>query len=225
MLRWAANVGVAEQVMVTDDAEPVLAAAVPDRCGVALVCGTGSLAWGRSQPGEVARVGGWGYLLGDEGSGYQLACRGLRAALRAADGRGPSTCLLPLLLGALNVSSTEELVERVYGGPASRQELAALAPVVLAAAEQDGEARRIVEAGAAELAEMVAALVRRLALVPGDYPLALAGGLMVHHPRYREHVLHELTQRGMAPGLIAVVHQPVRGAVALARELARGGTR
>lgn len=221
LVRWAANAGLAERVMVTDDAEPVLAAAERQRCGVALLCGTGSLAWGRSQRGEVARVGGWGYLLGDEGSGYQLACQGLRAALRAADGRGEATSLLPLFMERLKASVPEDLVERVYGPPMSRQELAALAPVVLAA-EQDSQALRIMEAGAAALAEMVAALVRRLALVPGDYLLAMAGGLLVHYPRYRERVLQDLAARGQAPGTIALVREPVRGAVALAQDLARG---
>jgi N-acetylglucosamine kinase-like BadF-type ATPase len=225
ILRWAASVGLAERVMVTDDAEPVLAAGVRERWGIALLCGTGSLAWGRNLRGEVGRVGGWGYLLGDEGSGYQLACQGLRAALRAADGRGEATSLMPLLLHELGAASPEQLVERVYGGPMPRRELAALAKVVLAAAEHDGPAQRIVEEGAAALAEMVAALVRRLALVPGDYPLAMAGGLLIHHGGYRERVLDELARRQVPPGTIALVHQPVRGAVALARELARGTLR
>jgi len=225
MLRWAASVRLAERVMVTDDAEPVLAAGVREGWGVALLCGTGSLAWGRNVRGEMARVGGWGYLLGDEGSGYQLACQGLRAALRAADGRSEPTSLSALLLNELGAASPEQLVERVYGGPMTRRELAALARVVLAAAEHDGAARQIVEEGAAAVAEMVAALVRRLALVPGDYPLAMAGGLLIHHGGYRELVLNELARRQVPPGTIALVHQPVRGAVALARELARGSLR
>lgn len=221
MLRWAASTGLARQVMVTDDAEPILAAATPDRCGIALICGTGSLALGRNREGQAARVGGWGYLLGDEGSGYQLACEGLRAALRSADGRDGPTSLLTLLMRAVGVEALDELVQRVYGSPLSRQELAALAPVVLAAADSDSQACRIVQSAANELAEMVATLVRRLDLVPGDYLLALAGGLMIHHASYRERVLRCLSERGAEPGTLALVHQPVRGAVVLARDLVR----
>jgi N-acetylglucosamine kinase-like BadF-type ATPase len=221
MMRWAASAGLARQVIVTDDAEPIFAA-MAERFGVALICGTGSLALGRNREGGTARVGGWGYLLGDEGSGYQLACQGLRAALRAADGRDGPTSLLPRLLAEFKAGSPQELVERVYGAPPSRQELARLAPVVLGEAERDATARRLVQAAAAELAEMVAALVRRLGLTPGDYPLAVAGGLMISQARYREQMLQELLQRGAGPGRVVLVPEPVRGAVALARELALG---
>src|SRR5205823_15045021 len=65
---WAEKHGIAQNVRVTGDAEPILAAASPENCGVALICGTGSLAWGRNRAGVIARAGGWGYLLGDEGS-------------------------------------------------------------------------------------------------------------------------------------------------------------
>ncbi|MEX2027532.1 MAG: BadF/BadG/BcrA/BcrD ATPase family protein, partial [Pirellulaceae bacterium] len=73
---WAGERRIAAVVQVTGDAEPILAAASPDNWGIALICGTGSLAWGRNQRGQTARCGGWGYLIGDDGSAYAIALAG-----------------------------------------------------------------------------------------------------------------------------------------------------
>ena len=98
---WARQQRIAERIRVCGDAEPILAAASPENSGIVLIAGTGSLAWGRNQAGETARCGGWGYLLGDEGSGYAIALAGLHAAMRAADGRGPQTDLLAAFMDKL----------------------------------------------------------------------------------------------------------------------------
>ena len=87
------GVRLARHVEVTNDAAILLAAGTPDGWGVALVSGTGSIAFGRAPDGRTARGGGWGYLLGDEGSAYALVLAGLQAVARAADGRGEPTCL------------------------------------------------------------------------------------------------------------------------------------
>jgi BadF/BadG/BcrA/BcrD ATPase family len=71
-------------VQVVHDTELILAAAELTT-GIALIAGTGSVAWGRDASGRVARAGGWGYLLGDEGSGYGIAREAVRHALRLAD--------------------------------------------------------------------------------------------------------------------------------------------
>ncbi|MEO7003328.1 MAG: BadF/BadG/BcrA/BcrD ATPase family protein [Ktedonobacterales bacterium] len=93
----------ADSVHLTNDAELPLAA-LPDGAGVALVAGTGSIALGRNAQGRFARAGGWGHLLGDEGSGYDIGRQALQAVVRAADGRArlageaSVTALSPLIL-------------------------------------------------------------------------------------------------------------------------------
>src|SRR5690606_38675687 len=110
-----------------------------------------------------ARTGGWGYVLGDEGSGYALAVEGLRAAVRSADGRGPRTVLLERLLAALKLSTPSEFIPAIYQPPMSRTSMASLAPVVLQSAlEGDQVAGQIVKTAADELALMVGALARKL---------------------------------------------------------------
>jgi N-acetylglucosamine kinase-like BadF-type ATPase len=218
---WATNRGIAKRVRVTGDAEPILAAAAGDLRGIALICGTGSLAWGRNQSGQTARSGGWGYLLGDEGSGYWIARAGLQAAVQAADGRAQPTVLLEAMLAALEANAPDDLVGIVYGPEMTRERLADLSRVVFEAAAHDAVARAIVEQAAEQLAAMVGALRQRLELRPGQFPLALAGGVIVSQPLLRTRLDERLSAIGASPAAVGLVAEPVRGAVVLARHLAR----
>ena len=84
-IAWARTVGVAERIAIVSDVLPILAAGTPDCCGVALISGTGSSAFGRAADGRTKRCGGWGYLLGDEGSGYAIGRGALQLALRSLE--------------------------------------------------------------------------------------------------------------------------------------------
>src|SRR5439155_21475116 len=118
---------IARAIRVTGDAEPILAAASSDNSGVALICGTGSMAWGRNAAGKTARCGGWGFLIGDEGSAYWIARAGLTAAVRGADGRGEMTALLPRFQKELQAAAPQDLVDRVYSPQMTRERIASLA--------------------------------------------------------------------------------------------------
>jgi len=219
---WAHRQGIAGKIQVCGDAEPILAAASPDNWGIALIAGTGSLAWGRNEVGETARCGGWGYLLGDEGSGYAIGLAGLRAAMRAADGRGPQTDLLPRLLSKLGVQSSEELIAKVYSPEMKRERLAALSEIVFDLATTDEAAEKIIEAAALDLAELVVTVARQLRLSAGGYTLATAGGVLLHQLNYMDRVLPAVNgqlhrQQMRWPDHYVIVEEPVRGAVALAR--------
>lgn len=220
---WALARGLAQHVRVTHDAEIILAAGTSLGVGVALICGTGSFAWGRQAAGETARAGGWGYLLGDEGSGYHLALRGLQAAVRSADGRGPATALLERFQQRLDAAAPQDLIEAVYHPDMSRERLAELATIVFELAESDAVAASLVHEAAGELALMATTLVRRLRFPPGAYELALAGGVLVRQLRLQEELLRALAAAGAPPAAWQVVADPVRGAVALARTLHRPG--
>jgi N-acetylglucosamine kinase-like BadF-type ATPase len=222
---WATARGIAAKVRVCHDAEPILAAAAPDNVGIALIAGTGSLAWGRNAAGETARAGGWGYLLGDEGSGYAIAIAGLRAAMRAADGRGPRTDLLAGLLQKLGAASPDELVAKVYATEMSREQLAALANVVFDYVATDETAATIIHTAARDLGELVVAVARELNFSDTCYTLAMTGGALVHQTYYRDVVLTAVDlqsrlQKSSPPSQYVVVEEPVLGAVRLARSLA-----
>lgn len=205
-------------VEVVEDALLPLAAGTPEGWGLAVIAGTGSMAFAQNAAGQAARSGGWGWLLGDEGSGYALVQAALRAVLRAADGRAPATLLTERLLAACGLTQPEELVEYVYGR-ADRATLAALAPVVLECASRDAVAHRLVQDGAAELAAIAATAAARVAL-PSAVPLALAGGLFLASRMYRDRFLHALAEQGYQAHPLTRVSEPALGAVRRACRLA-----
>jgi N-acetylglucosamine kinase-like BadF-type ATPase len=223
MAAWAMDRRLARTVSVRMDVEALLGADPSENWGIALVCGTGSLAWGRSRSGETARSGGWGYLLGDEGSGYAIAIAGLQAAVRSADGRDPPTALLGRFLERLDASVPPDMVHHIYDPGMSRERIASMADIVFAVAESDDAARSIVEAGAQALAECIASVARRLDLSRQPFPLALAGGTVIGQSSYRQRILSELAGRGLQPGRVINVEDPVRGAIAIARAMSGNG--
>jgi len=190
--------------------------------GVALIAGTGSIAFGRDARGATARSGGWGYVLGDEGSGYALGRVGLIAAVRAADGRGPATSLLDRVMEAWRLGRPQDMIGRVYPHEDISM-VARVAPLVLAAA-RDGDtvAGEIVARAADELALMAVTVGDKLHY-PDVLPLALAGGLLAHEPTYRRMVVERMARRRML-GEVVVVERPAVAAALAARHLpeARG---
>ena len=217
LLRWASEAKIAEHVQVVHDAEPVLYSANPEGVGVALIAGTGSLAYGRDASGRDARCGGWGPLLGDEGSGYAIAVAGLRAAVRAADGRGPRTRLLAAFLEHLDCPAVSDLIAAIYDPSVTRTTIASLARIVLREAEDgDSVADAIAEASASDLAQMVGQVTRQLALEDGAYHLALTGGVLIHNVPFRHRVLAQLDAAQTRPLEVTPVPDPAEGAVTMA---------
>ncbi len=198
------------------DSPLLLAAGTADGWGVAVIAGTGSMAFGRTPDGRTARAGGWGYLLGDEGSGYALALAALRAVARMTDQRGPATRLCHSLLKHLALKQPQDLVTAVYGGGLNRPALAALAPLVLEAAEAGDEvASAIVQKGAEQLALAAAAVVQQLKLT-SPLPVALAGGLLLASETYRTRVLQGIEAVGINARPVMLVPEPAQGALHMA---------
>ncbi|MBN1589615.1 MAG: N-acetylglucosamine kinase, partial [Pirellulales bacterium] len=137
--RWADERHLAHRFRIVNDALPLLATASPECWGVALIAGTGSFCFAQDRDGQSTRVGGWGYLFGDEGSGYAVALAGLRAVAQAADGRGTDTKLVRAFLKRLNIDTPEGLILSVYPMAADRATIASLADVVTRAAADHDE--------------------------------------------------------------------------------------
>jgi N-acetylmuramic acid 6-phosphate etherase len=218
---WAAQVGLSERVEVTTDAAILLAAGTPQGWGVAVIAGTGSIAFGRHPDGRTARAGGWGYLLGDEGSGYALVLSALRAVARAADARDLPTRLTEAFLEQFGVSQPQDIIPAFYRGKWDRPALAALAPIILETAESgDATADRILTKSARDLASLVEGVVRQLKPPAGPLPLAMAGGVLLNSFRYRQAVLDNLNFLGIQAYPVKLVQEPAEGAVKLALEQA-----
>jgi glucosamine kinase len=148
--------------------------------GILVVAGTWAVAVGGGSYGELALVGGHGHLVGDEGGGYWIGRRALRAAIAAAEGSGPATALTDVIPKAVG-GSLYELMVRVQRAPGDRSELARLAPLVGKCAEgpaRDPVALAILADAASELTALVTALRQRF----GDLPVAAAGGVFAIAP-------------------------------------------
>ncbi len=207
----------ARRSIIVNDSELVLAAGCPDGWGVALISGTGSICFGRAPDGRTARAGGWGYILGDEGSGFDIAVQALRLATRTADGRANAPGLLRAALDFWELDTPEQLIELVYqregGAPGS---VARFATRVLELAEAgDPDARQVLDRAADDLALHVATVTRRLGL--DRPPLAFGGGVLRASALLREAVYE---RAGVPLGPAAVVDDPALGALAIARRLA-----
>lgn len=209
-------------VRIVHDAHLILAAAGVDT-GIALISGTGSVAWGRSADGRTARTGGWGYLLGDEGGGYAIAREAVRHALRLSDHGRPADRLTRRLAADCGLAGSGQLLDHFYATP-ERRYWAGRARVVFAlAADHDPVAQQLVTAAAADLADLVRPIARFLDAVdhlPADpLPVVLGGGVLVHQPLLQVAVREALRAIGLTDVRVLQT-DPAAGALLLAEQLA-----
>ena len=144
-------------VTFTGDQQTALYGALGGPGGIVLIAGTGSICYGQSTDGREARSGGWGSLMDDEGGGFALGRDALAAVVRAEDGRIAPTVLHDAVFEALQVGAVRELIGKIYAPGFGKREVAALAPLVGAAAEQgDAAALQIVEKAGREQSARIA---------------------------------------------------------------------
>jgi N-acetylglucosamine kinase-like BadF-type ATPase len=207
------------RLMVTHDAMAALYAGNPTGCGVVLIAGTGSIAYGRSEDGEEDRAGGWGHLIGDEGSAVWCGLEALRAIAHAVDGRGAPTRMTALLFQELGVGEFADVLPQLYGRPHPAPAILAAARALGAAsAESDAIANSILQRGAHALARAATVVAHSLGLAAG--PVYLAGGAFEQLPLLQRLVQLELL--GLLPQATveAVREEPAMGAARLAAALA-----
>jgi N-acetylglucosamine kinase-like BadF-type ATPase len=217
--RALSSLGIAAKVHVASDFDAAMQDAFGAGPGILVIAGTGSSAWGRAQDGRCLRAGGWGHVIGDEGSGYALGRAALMLAMREFDGRGENAGFMQSILAQTGAATEDGLVR--WAAAASKSDVAALAGIVFDAARNGAlSAQDAVEDAAAEIAMHVAALYDRLG--PWDVPpaVALAGGLIEPGRPMREAVLREIETLTIPVAIVEDRIDAARGAAALARERA-----
>jgi N-acetylglucosamine kinase-like BadF-type ATPase len=217
-VHWALETNQADQVAIVSDVLPILAAGTPNCCGIALIAGTGSIAFGRNPDGRTKRCGGWGYLLGDEGSGYSVGRSALWHTLRDLESETlwhPDS-LTEAITRTLGVKSVSELTKAVYTNSDPRSLIASLSRVVAAVAENgERKAEEILDSAATELSELVA---RTAEFIDGNLapiPLAVGGGFIVSSKRLQDH-LREWLHRFKVECDMVLVTDPLDGCIRLA---------
>jgi glucosamine kinase len=214
---------VARRIAIVSDVLPILAIAAEGGTGIALIAGTGSVAIGR-HAGRQVRCGGWGYLLGDEGSGYAIGRAALQAALANLEaGVAKSPGLVQTIVDHLRVTTPTELTKSIYGAASPRFAIAALAErVVQSAAAGDRLAKQILNHAAGDLATLVMRAAAQLSLETSEIPLTLSGGVLVASPELRD-ALQEHLQMLKLNCRVQVATDPLTGCLKLSRPEAKDG--
>lgn len=227
MLNWLRNIFPSDvKLYVRNDAVAALASGTLGKLsGCVLIAGTGSICYGFTEDGREAHAAGAGPVLGDWGSGYGIAAKGLTAVMRAHDGRGPETMLTSRILRWLSLSSPEELIRWTYAD-LSWARIAAIVPVVVSCAE-DGDviANEILNTAVDELAVSVRAVVQRLCLAGKDdndsFPLVMVGGVLEANKKWNigNEVTNSILKTYPRASIIRPKVEPAVGAALLAMNL------
>lgn len=221
LLAWLKEAIRADHHLLTSDAAIGLEVAIGGRAGIMVIAGTGSIAYGRNERGEVQRSGGWGAVFDDAGSGCDIGRKAVTAALRALDGRSPSTRLQQDLCRALGLSQISSVVlkEREL----APRDLAALFPVVLEASRRDRVAARLCDEAGRDLAELASALIARFGWGDRSVPVVCAGGVFKSSARVRRSFAQHLHRQAPLTRISVLRRPAVGGAVELARQAALKG--
>ncbi|MXV75352.1 ATPase [Candidatus Poribacteria bacterium] len=209
------ELGIGENRILTHDAHIALVGGTEKQHGVIVISGTGAIVYGINTDGKEARASGWGYLLGDEGSGYDIAIKGLRAVARAADGRGRPTELTNRILSTLELNAPGDLIRWVHA--ASRDAIAQLSKVVFDAARtRDMVAEKIIDVAAAELVCAASSVIEQLEF-GASFDIVLSGGNLIHQPVFADKLRRQFA--GIAPEASVLLprHDPAYGAVLVAQ--------
>jgi N-acetylglucosamine kinase-like BadF-type ATPase len=214
------------RILVVNDALVALVAGAGRGPGIAVLSGTGSIAYGRNAQGVAARAGGWGHLIGDEGSGYWIGRRALTAVVREVDGRGPRTRLTEDVMAHFGVADAAELVRIVYDRDVPRSSVATLGPVVQKARDAgDAVAAELLARAGEELTLAAASVASRLEMRGDAFPIVLAGGVFRVVPWLVEDLGRRLAEVAPRSEARLLADEPAVGAVSLALDEARGGAR
>lgn len=199
-------------VVICGDSQVALVGGVGYPVGIVVIAGTGSHIFGQNQQGQTQRVGGWGYLLGDEGSGYDIAIQGLKAALRAFDGRGEPTRLIEHFQSHLGLNSIQGLVEVVYRRGWKTPDVAALAPIVVqVAAQGDTVANQIIDRVVTELALATQVVIDGL-FQPGETVEIVTMGGVWQGASVRNRFIHRIQAKTPTAEVIWPRYEPAFGA-------------
>jgi N-acetylglucosamine kinase-like BadF-type ATPase len=184
-----------------------------------VISGTGANCFGINEDGREAKANGWDYILGDEGSGYTIGLKALKAIVRAYDGRGQHTLLTDMVLDYLKLRDISELVSWVYDKPFFKEKIAELSEIVCSAAKMgDILSIEILREEAGEAASTVMVVVNKLNLADKDFDLVLVGGVFKCEKYFKNLFFKILKNKFQRINFKSLTEKPVEGAIKLALE-------
>ena len=206
-----------EKITVDSDAMVALAGAFGTRPGIIIISGTGAICFGKNSEGRVVRAGGWGYLLGDEGSGYFIGREAIIAALKDLDGRGEKTKLRKKLEEHFELSSIDQIIPQVYQNRIDRVAIANLAPIVFEQTNQgDTIAEEIIRNTGKELGRLAKAVAQKLNFKADEIKVALIGSIFKQKDMLINEISKELYEVSWNVEIIDPMFAPQFGAAMVA---------
>jgi len=204
-------------IYITNDSEVMLEASVGMSEGIVVISGTGSIAYGRDKSGKEVRAGGWGHIIGDEGSGYWIATKAITAAARYSDSRAEKTILLEMLLKKLGIKEARDILNFLYNSSNGKSEIAALAVVVDEAYRAgDKVARDILLSAAKELFLMLDAVAVALDFEVDSFPVVAGGSVFSNNELVYNTFCNYVVQKYSGAFVIKSINKAVDGAVKIA---------
>jgi len=171
-----------KSLKVVGDAQIALQGAFPNEAGCILIAGTGSIIYGKGEKGNIYRAGGFGRLLGDEGSGFSIGRKGLQAAAKYFDGRGDETLIVKLIEEKYSINSADELITKVYK---DNFDIASIAEVVISAAQKEDQiAQNILLDESEELIHHISTMMKKMDTI--DLRVSFAGSLISNDNIYSD---------------------------------------
>lgn len=212
---YAREKGSAFRLMIKNDAEIAVMAANGSSHGIIVISGTGALVYGITEAGSRHRIGGWGHILGDAGSGYDIGLRTLQAVMKSYDGVGPKTALTDMILEKHGFSTPVSLKEYIYGPAIKKRHIAEYAEICIRAAEAGDElAIELIRDAASQLAGMVLAMQKMDASLV-EAPVGVTGSIFKHSRLFLK-TFQDRIRRDSNATVMLSMQPPVFGAGRLA---------
>jgi N-acetylglucosamine kinase-like BadF-type ATPase len=199
-----------------NDAQIALMATLQREEGIIAISGTGSIIYGLTPTAEQYRTGGWGHLLGDEGSGYDIGIRALKAVMRSYDGIAPPTLMTSLIVDSYGFTSITELKPFIYGDAIHKSDIAKFAEIVIRASGQnDSAAITIIQQAAGEMANAAITLIGK-----NDWfkscDLVMTGSIFAHSELFNQTFRNAIRAAFAEIKFHTASHTPAYGAALLA---------
>lgn len=205
------------KTLICNDTRIGLVAGSDSKNRIIIICGTGSNCFGVNEEGREVKVNGWDYILGDEGSGYEIGIKALRALMKAHDGRGDKTLLTRTIMEDLNIKSIPELVDWTYGSVFFKVKIAALASTVCKTAEMgDKVSIRILREEAMEAIKSITVVTEKLGLAKKEFDLVFVGKVFKCEKYFKSIIMRTIKEKFLKVNFKPLTEKPVQGAVKLA---------
>ncbi|MBE9054146.1 N-acetylglucosamine kinase [Nostocales cyanobacterium LEGE 11386] len=204
-------------ITICNDALIALIGGIGHDVGIVVAAGTGSIVFGRNHQGKTKRVGGWGYLLGDEGSAYKIAVHGMQATLKSYDGCEISTRLIEDFKQHLDLANLEDLIEVIYRQGWDVKKIAALAPIVdIAAASGDELANQIIDNAVKELVIATSTVMKTIFNLDSTLEIVTTGSIWQTQCKMHQRFTNSLHKDFPLVNVIMPRNEPAYGAALLA---------